>query len=208
MILTTGLTYSYGETKMVFPDLLIDQGNHLLLHGESGCGKTTLLHLMGGLLKVQQGTIEVGGTKINSLPEMKLDTFRGKHIGYVFQKNHLISALSVFQNLLMVPFLSGLATDANWIIQVLEKLGLQEKKNARIGELSHGQAQRVAIARALLNKPSVIFADEPTSALDDKNCGRVIELLLEVAEWNKSILVIASHDQRLKSRIQNQAQLG
>jgi ABC-type lipoprotein export system ATPase subunit len=205
MIDVSGLNYSYPTgRRMIFNDFSVQQGEHWLLLGESGSGKTTLLHLLGGLLKSQAGKVSVNGTDITTLSESELDRFRGQHYGFIFQKNHLIQSLSVKKNLLMAPFLAGLAQDEGRVEIVLNQLGLTEIKNARINELSFGQAQRVAIARAVINKPSLILADEPTSALDDKNCERVIHLLLNVASQSNSTLVIATHDQRLKSKIKQQ----
>lgn len=208
MIKTTSLSYSYNpEKKIQFSDLIIQTGQQFLLLGESGSGKTTLLHLLGGLLKSQQGTIEVNNTDITKLTESGLDRFRGQHYGFIFQRNHLINALSVERNLLMAPFLAGLTQDLSRVEEVLSQLGISEKRKSRIQDLSLGQAQRVAIARAVLNKPSVILADEPTSALDDKNCDRVSDLLLAVAGQNKATLIIATHDQRLKNKVKNLIQL-
>jgi len=208
MIKTNSLFYSYAaEKKMQFSDLTIQTGEQFLLLGESGSGKTTLLHLLGGLLRSQHGSIEVNGTDITKLTESGLDRFRGQHYGFIFQRNHLISALSVEKNLLMAPFLAGLKQDNHRVEEVLTHLGIADKKRNRIQDLSLGQAQRVAIARAVLNKPSVILADEPTSALDDKNCDRVSDLLLSVADQNNATLIIATHDQRLKSKVKNLIQL-
>lgn len=208
MIKTGSLSYSYGtEKKIQFSDLTIQTGAQFLLLGESGSGKTTLLHLLGGLLRSQVGSIEVNGTDITKLSESGLDRFRGQHYGFIFQRNHLISALTVEKNLLMAPFLAGLTQDHARVDEVLSQLGIAEKKRSRIQDLSLGQAQRVAIARAVLNKPSVILADEPTSALDDKNCDRVSDLLLSVAGQNKATLIIATHDQRLKNKVKNLIQL-
>ena len=204
MIKTASLSYSYNaEKKIQFSDLTIQTGEQFLLLGESGSGKTTLLHLLGGLLKSQQGSIEVNGTDITKLSESGLDRFRGQHYGFIFQRNHLITALSVERNLLMAPFLAGIKQDLGRVQEVLSQLGIAEKRRSRIHDLSLGQAQRVAIARAVLNKPSVILADEPTSALDDKNCDRVSDLLLSLADKNKATLIIATHDQRLKDKVKN-----
>ena len=208
MITTRGLSYSYSNQKKIsFKDFTIRQGEHWLLLGESGSGKTTLLHLLGGLLRTLQGEIVVNDTSVTQLSESALDRFRGQHIGFVFQKNHLITALSVKNNLLIAPFLAGMNQDEKRVDEVLGQLALIEKKNSKIKTLSQGQAQRVAIARAVINRPSVILADEPTSALDDKNCERVIDLLLEASTQNNATLVVATHDQRLKSKIRNQIQL-
>lgn len=205
MIEVRGLSYGYSIGKRIkFDDFEISKGAQWLLLGESGSGKTTLLHLMSGLLTSQQGKIIIQGTDITQLSESKLDHFRGANMGFVFQKNHLISALTVRKNLLMAPFLAGLKQGEDRVDEVLKELALEEKKDSRINQLSQGQAQRVAIARAVLNKPTVIFADEPTSALDDRNCERVIKLLLNAAQSNHATLVVATHDQRLKSIIPNQ----
>lgn len=209
MIDVRDLSYGYASGKRIrFNDFQINKGSHWLLLGESGSGKTTLLHLLSGLLTSQQGKIIIDGTDITQLSESRLDHFRGANMGFVFQKNHLISALTVKRNLLMAPFLAGLTQDDNNVMEVLRELGLEEKANSRVSELSQGQAQRVAIGRAIVNKPSIIFADEPTSALDDKNCEAVIKLLLSTAQANKSTLVVATHDQRLKSVISNQLTVG
>lgn len=208
MIRTRSLSYTYhSEKEIAFGDLNIAGGDQFLLLGESGSGKTTLLHLLGGLLKSQQGTIEVNGTSISNLNERELDRFRGKHYGFIFQRNHLLGALTIEQNLLLAPYLAGLAQDKSRVEEVLVQLGIADQKKKRIQELSLGQAQRVAIARAVLNKPSVILADEPTSALDDRSCDRVSELLISVAQQNRATLIIATHDQRLKNRIHNLIQL-
>lgn len=208
MIRTSSLSYQYlSEKEISFRDLNMESGSQFLLLGESGSGKTTLLHLLGGLLKVQKGTIQVNGTEISALPETALDHFRGKHYGFIFQRNHLLAALTVEQNLLMAPYLAEVTPDKHRVEEVLLQLGIADQKKKRIQELSLGQAQRVAIARAVLNKPSVILADEPTSALDDKNCDRVSELLVSVAQQNQATLIIATHDQRLKNRIHNLIQL-
>lgn len=118
-----------------------------------------------------------------------------------------MAALSVEENLLMAPYLAGKRQDRHRVREVLEKLGLAEKRHSKIKELSQGQAQRVAIARALMNKPSLLLADEPTSALDDSNCDRVIELLLNAVKETNTTVLVATHDQRLKSHIQNRIEL-
>lgn len=208
MIRVSNVRYSYEPGKIIrFPDFSVDKNSQCLLLGESGSGKTTLLHLLGGLLRSQQGTIVVNNVDITQLSESSLDKFRGKHTGFIFQKNHLITALTVKKNLLMAPFLAGLPQDVSRVQVALNELGIDDKINARVQQLSQGQAQRVAIARAILNKPDIIFADEPTSALDDKNCERVIELLQNVARQHQSTLIIATHDQRLKNKIPKQVLL-
>lgn len=209
MISVKALTYRYGSGKtLAFPDFRVEKGRSCLLSGNSGSGKTTLLHLMGGLLKIQKGRIHVGELELSGISDAQADKFRGRHIGFIFQRNHLISALSVKKNLLMAPFLAGLPQDEGRVEEVLAQLGLWEKKNAMVRELSQGQSQRVAIGRAILNKPSIILADEPTSALDDVNCERVIRLLINVSQQNQCTLLVATHDQRLRNVISRQVDIG
>jgi len=157
--------------------------------------------LLGGLLRSRVGIVKVSDIELSGLSETGLDRFRGKHLGFIFQKNHLISALNVQQNLLLADNNPSRATE------LLSSLNLKDLKTKKITALSHGQAQRVAIARALMNKPEVILADEPTSALDDKNCEAVIDLLAGVAKENQCTLIIATHDSRLKSKFHRQIQL-
>lgn len=205
MITVSNLKFSYGPDRSIsFPSFHLAKGEHCLLLGESGSGKTTLLHLLGGLLRGYSGNLQLAETELASLSENELDTFRGKHMGFIFQKHHLISALSVEKNVMMSPYLAGTVIDKNHAHQVLTELGLGEKIHSSIKEISQGQAQRVAIARAVVNHPAMILADEPTSSLDDKNCERVISLLLDVATRNGSTLVVATHDQRLKDKINKQ----
>ena len=208
MIAATDLSYSYNKvTTIRFPDFSIGKGEHCLLLGESGSGKTTLLHLTGGLLRGYTGRLSVEGTELSTPSNFAMDKFRGKKIGFIFQKNHLVQALNVEKNILLAPYLAGLQVSEDRIQQVLFGMGLTEKRRSRVNELSQGQAQRVAIARAVLNHPPIILADEPTSALDDRNCERVIGLLLEVAEKNDATLVIATHDHRLKAKVNKHVQL-
>jgi putative ABC transport system ATP-binding protein len=209
MIAVRNLSYSYSSQSLkakeiIFPDFQVERGEQFLLLGESGSGKTTLLHLLGGLLRPQKGKVMIDKVEINQLSELELDHFRGSRVGFIFQKNHLITSLSVKNNLLMAPFLAGEKQDTDRVEGVLKQLGLFEKRNTKVHELSQGQAQRVAIARAIINRPALILADEPTSSLDDTNCAKVMELLHQLAIENNAALIIATHDQRLKDKIRKQ----
>jgi ABC-type lipoprotein export system ATPase subunit len=205
MINVTNLSFAYtSERSISFPAIQLAQGEHGLLLGESGSGKTTLLHLLGGLLRGYSGSLQIANTELASLSESQLDTFRGKNLGFIFQRNHLISALSVEKNIILSPYLAGIQVDYTHAGEVLTTLGLSEKAKSSVTQISQGQAQRVAIARAVMNHPAVILADEPTSALDDTSCDRVISLLLDVATKNNATLLVATHDQRLKDKIKKQ----
>lgn len=205
VISVSQLTYAFdGGPTLRFPDFVVERGEQALLLGQSGSGKTTLLHLVGGLRRNYHGSVSINGVDLTPLSSAALDHFRGKHIGFVFQRHHLIPALSVADNLRMAPYLAGLPMNDQRIDQVLDRLGLAGISKQRTHRISQGQAQRVAIARAVLNRPAVIFADEPTSSLDDIHCHRVIDLLLEAASENSSALVVATHDRRLMDRMNKQ----
>lgn len=208
MIEFEGVSFSYDQNaQFKFKDLKLEQGSHWLILGASGSGKTTLLHLLSGLLRPQSGNIKISGKDIAKINEAELDKFRGKEIGLVFQKAHLVSVLSVKDNLALAQYLAGLPQDSGRIKEVLAELQLEGKINSKPHQLSQGEQQRVTIARAVLNKPSVIFADEPTSALDDVNTEKVMNLLENQAKKYNATLVIVTHDQRLKGRISNQIKL-
>lgn len=208
MVVVKNLSYSYsGSDILNFPDFTIEQSNHALLLGRSGSGKTTLLHIIGGLLRGYKGSVQVNGTELSGLTETELDRLRGTKLGFVFQRNHLINALTVEKNIIMAPYLAELPVNLSRVTEVLKCLGLEDKKYSRVTELSQGQAQRVAIARAVVNNPTVILADEPTSALDDTSCAQVIDLLINQANAHGATLLVATHDQRLKDKIKNQIRL-
>lgn len=190
--------YATGH-HLVFKDWQIERGAQCLILGSSGSGKTTLLHILTGLLKPSTGTVNIDGTSIYNLKGNALDTFRGKNIGIVFQKAHLLKSLTVTENLLIAQSLANQREDRKHCMQVLKNLGLYAKDKSYPHELSQGQMQRVAIARALINRPKIIVADEPTSSLDDKNTETVIDLLKEQAQLYHATLIISTHDKRVKN---------
>ena len=208
MLKTTSLKYKYPNGESFdFPDFECKEKEQLLVLGSSGVGKSTLLHLLGGLLTTKKGSIMLAGQDMTKLSKKGLDQFRGTNIGIIFQKNHFISSLSVLDNLLMSQYFSGGKEDVNKCKSLLDRLNIGDKAKKSINTLSEGQKQRVAIARALANSPKLILADEPTSALDDDNCKEVISLLEEQAELAGAALVIVTHDARLKDIIPNQITL-
>lgn len=205
MIQTTNLQFQYNaDQRFQFPDMTCEQGSHWLILGQSGCGKTTLLHLLGGLRRPNSGKIIVQNEDLSSMSGDALDHFRGQHIGIIFQQSHLIKALTVEENLLTAQYLAGETQNKDKIRAILTKLNLGDKLDARPQNLSLGEQQRVAIARALINDPVLILADEPTSSLDDKNCKEVVELLLEQSRNFNATLLIVTHDGRLKELFENQ----
>ncbi|MDF9800834.1 ABC-type lipoprotein export system ATPase subunit [Catalinimonas alkaloidigena] len=203
MFSTASLKFAYHTAPPFhFPDIRLVDGEHLLILGESGIGKTTMLHLMAGILKAQSGAIEVDGTNICTLSSQKLDRYRGQHIGLIFQRPHFIHALSLQENLSLIQHLGGVSKDSKRIKHVLDRLGIGHKLHQKPHQLSQGEQQRAAIAMAIVNQPSLILADEPTSSLDDKNCFKVAALLKEQATATGAHLIIITHDQRLKTLFQ------
>ncbi|MEM9999205.1 MAG: ATP-binding cassette domain-containing protein, partial [Bacteroidota bacterium] len=160
-----------------------------------------------GLLKPDRGTVSVAGQDLYELSEGQRDVFRGKHIGIVFQQLHLVSALSVLQNLLLAPSMAGLSPDRARARTLLDALGIADKAKAYPDELSQGQRQRVALARALMNQPGLLIADEPTSALDDGNAEAVADLLLDTANREGVTLLVATHDARIADRFEHRLEL-
>ena len=209
MFAIQNLTHAYaGREVLRVDEWRAEQGAQWLMLGPSGSGKSTLLHVLAGILRPASGQAVVAEQDLGALSEAALDRFRGKHIGIVLQRLHLIDSLSVLNNLLLAQYMAGAKQDAARVREVLASLDLADKASAMPHELSHGQAQRVAVARAVVNKPKLLLADEPTSNLDDVRCVQVLDLLLDQARACGATLVIATHDQRIKSRVANHYALG
>ena len=208
MISTKNIRFSYGKgTDFSFPDIATSRGESLLITGGSGKGKTTLLHLLGGLQRPQQGEILIEDTNIAALSEKKLDTFRGKNIGLVLQQSYFVASLNVLENVVLASWLATGKQAMQKAKELLAQLGLTEHLHKLPSQLSIGQQQRVSIALALINEPKLLLADEPTSSLDDENAFKVADMLDSLAKQYGTALVIVTHDQRLKDRFLNQISL-
>ncbi|MFP9118285.1 ABC transporter ATP-binding protein [Flavobacterium sp. RNTU_13] len=208
MISTRNLRFTYGKgTDFSFPDITAIPAETLLITGGSGRGKTTLLHLLGGLLRPQQGEVIIGDTNIAALSEKQLDHFRGKNIGIVLQQSYFVAALSVLDNVVLASWLATGKEAKDKAVTLLTDLGLKEQLHKLPSQLSIGQQQRVSVARALINSPKLLLADEPTSSLDDENAYIVADLLSSLAKQHGTSLIIVTHDQRLKDRFTNQIAL-
>jgi putative ABC transport system ATP-binding protein len=203
------LIHAYdGKQVLRVPEWQVEQGAHWLVLGPSGSGKTTLLHILAGILRPTAGSATVAGKDLSALKPAELDRFRGQHIGLVLQRLHLIGSLSVMSNLLLAQYLSRLPQDRERVRDALASLDLGDKADALPHELSFGQAQRVAVARAMVNRPQLLLADEPTSNLDDARCLQALDLLQGQARACNATLVIATHDQRIRSRVPQHFELG
>ncbi|CAG5074299.1 Lipoprotein-releasing system ATP-binding protein LolD [Dyadobacter sp. CECT 9623] len=205
MITSHNLKFSYSaQKKFQFPDISCGDRETLLILGQSGKGKTTLLHLLALLLQPESGEVIIGGRSIKHLSHEQIALIRAKTIGIVYQRAHFVSALSVIDNMLLSNFLAEKDQDRKRAIYLANELGFAEHLSKKTSQLSQGEQQRVSIARALMNDPNVILADEPTSSLDDLNCQRVIDLLKTQSASIGASLVVVTHDQRLKSEFSNQ----
>ncbi len=201
MIETRALMYGYGAaergTVLHFPDLLLNQGERLILQGNSGSGKSTWLSLVAGLRRASAGHIVVAGQDLGRLSGPQRDAWRARQVGFLPQQLHLSHALSVKGNMALAYFAAGVAVDPTAIEQALAQLGVAALAERKPQTLSGGQAQRVALARAVLMRPQVLLADEPTASLDDASAADALKLLTSTADRCGATLVIATHDARV-----------
>lgn len=208
MIQSKNVTFTYNETtSFEFPDVNCEVSDALLITGVSGKGKTTLLHLLGGLLRPNSGSIAIQQTNIANLSEKELDQFRGKNIGLVLQQSHFVASLDVLENVVLASWLATGKKATEKAKSLLKQLGLEDQMYKLPSNLSVGQQQRVSIARALINEPKLLLADEPTSSLDDENAFKVADLLAKLSKEYNAALIIVTHDQRLKDKFSNQLNL-
>jgi len=206
MLKATGLKYRYQYGKTIhFPEIEIERGQRLLISGFSGCGKTTLLSLIAGTLKLQDGDITFDKHEYSKMSSILLDKFRADHIGYIFQTLNLIPFLSVSENIALgIKFSSTRKSKVNDLSQelarLLSSLGLEKEiLNTPIDRLSVGQQQRAAVARALLGMPDLILADEPTSALDNDTTKKFLREVMNTFNPSHQAIIMVSHDLSIAS---------
>jgi lipoprotein-releasing system ATP-binding protein len=180
-------------------DLQVDAGEMLAIVGASGVGKSTLLHLLGGLDRADRGSIVVAGVDLTSLPDDRVVAFRNRHVGFVFQFHHLLPEFSALENAEMPMRIARMPmADARpRADEFLRRVGLGDRLTHRPGMLSGGEQQRVAVARALVMRPSVLLADEPTGDLDEATADSLHQLLREMHRDFGLTSVIATHNPRL-----------
>ncbi len=171
-------------------DFSVESGEFVSIVGSSGSGKSTLLHLLGGLDRPTSGSVEINGKAIYTMKDDELTIFRRRNIGFVFQSYNLVPVLNVEENILLPIELDGNKPDLAYVEQVIEVLGLTEKRLNMPNQLSGGQQQRVAIARAMAMKPEVLLFDEATSALDPEMTGEVIKVMRQLSEEGMTMMVV------------------
>ena len=177
--------------------LSVKQGEFVAVVGTSGSGKSTLLHMLGGLDRPTAGKVFVEGKDIFSLKDDALCIFRRRKIGFVFQSYNLVPVLNAEENITLPIELDGNRIDRNFIREIVEILGLEQKLNSLPGELSGGQQQRVAIARALATKPAIILADEPTGNLDSATSQDVLSLMKVTGDQFGQTIVMITHNEEI-----------
>ena len=198
MLISENISFSIDWQKL-FSDInfKIETGKDLLITGPSGIGKTTLLSILSGLQKPTHGNVLYNDINLYNLAENKIDEFRGKQLGIIFQNFNLINTFTIKQNLQLVNTALN-KKDNNHIYELLKRVGLADKSHIKVSNLSIGEKQRVAVARAFIGKPKWIFCDEPTSSLDDKNTAIIINLIKEESLRYKASLVLITHDKRIQ----------
>ncbi|MFR7589941.1 MAG: ABC transporter ATP-binding protein [Longibaculum sp.] len=195
-------TYGFADNKVdAISDLSIEieEGSFVAVIGRSGSGKSTLLHVLAGLVKPNTGKVYLEGQSLYDLNDDTLTRLRRRRMGFVFQFFNLISTQNVIENIVLPIHLDNGEVDNEYIDEIIDLLGLREKKTAFIHELSGGQQQRVAIARALASKPAIIFADEPTGNLDAKSSQEVVDLLKIAQRKYHETVIMVTHDELIAS---------
>lgn len=197
-------TYGEGEAKvdaLKHVSFFLHKGEFAAVVGESGSGKSTLLNCIGALDEPTGGKILIDGQNLFGMGEEERTVFRRRNIGFIFQSFHLIPELNVEQNIIFPLLLDYKKPDFGQVDQILEVLGLQDRRRHLPGQLSGGQQQRVAIGRALITKPKLILADEPTGNLDRKNSRDVMELLTKASRQYQQTILMITHNPNLISSV-------
>lgn len=193
-------TYGQGEAAVHAlrgATFTVPKGEFVAVVGESGSGKSTLLNLIGGLDTPTEGKVRIDGKDIFAMKDRSLTVFRRRNIGFVFQSFNLIPELTVEQNILFPVLLDYQTPDRAYLEELLEVLGLAERRHHLPGQLSGGQQQRAAIGRALITRPALILADEPTGNLDTRNSGEVIALLKKASRTYEQTIVMITHSRTI-----------
>jgi putative ABC transport system ATP-binding protein len=201
VVAARGLVRRYGEGDTAVEalggvSLDVATGGLTAVMGPSGSGKSTLMHILAGLDRPTEGTVEIAGENITRMGDNELTKLRRRHIGFVFQFFNLLPMLSAEENVVLPLSIAGEKPDKAWLEQLLGDVGLQERRKHRPSELSGGQQQRVAVARALVTRPTVLFADEPTGNLDSTTGLEILRLLRESVDERGQTIVMVTHDSR------------
>ncbi len=194
------ITKSYGDLKVLKGiDISIEKGEIVSIVGASGAGKSTLLHILGTLDRADSGKLTIKGKNVNNLSSSQMARFRNKNIGFVFQFHNLLPEFSALENI-CIPGYIGKRKPAEVeakAVELLEILGMADRRNNKPSELSGGEQQRASVARALINDPEIVFADEPSGNLDSRNAHELHELFLKLRKELNQTFVIVTHNEHL-----------
>ena len=204
IVSATDVTRRYGEGDAAVDALrgvTIDfpTGAYTAIMGPSGSGKSTLMHILAGLDRPTAGSVVIDGKEITSMDDRALTQLRRDRVGFIFQFFNLVPVLNAEENMLLPLSIAGRKAEQAWIDQLMETVGIADRRSHRPAELSGGQQQRVAVARALASKPAVIFADEPTGNLDSKTSDEVLQLLRKAVDEFGQTVVMVTHDEQAAS---------
>ena len=193
------VTRRYGEGDTAVDALRgvtleVAPGRLTAIMGQSGSGKSTLMHILAALDIPTSGYVTLAGTKLGNLSDTEITKLRRQHIGFIFQFFNLLPMLTAEENIMLPLSIAGESPDKAEFEELLDRVGLKDRRSHRPSELSGGQQQRVAVARALVSKPTVVFADEPTGNLDSKTSDEILRLLQEAVENYKQTMVMVTHD--------------
>lgn len=190
-------SYRQGDGSILeildIPSFSIDDGEQVILVGRSGGGKTTLLHCIAGISRIDSGEIKIDGLSVSRLPEAGMDRFRAEKLGYVFQTFNLLPGFTALENVMLGMTFARGKQDRSRARDLLEKVGLGHRLDHKPAKMSVGEQQRVAVARALANRPSLLLADEPTANIDPANQQKIIDLIRESCLEEKIALLMVTH---------------
>ena len=192
--------YGSGDTCVKALDQIsfsVEAGEFLSIAGPSGSGKSTLLHILGGVDKPTEGKVLIGKTDIYGLSEDKLAIFRRRQVGLIYQFYNLLPVLNVDENIVLPHLLDGRKLDQERLDQIVESMGLSDRRRNLPGQLSGGQQQRVSIGRALYNRPAIVLADEPTGNLDSQSSQDVMDLLCKASRHYQQTVLMITHNRNL-----------
>jgi len=175
-------------------DIAFDQGSFTAIMGPSGSGKSTLLHILAGLDQPTEGWVEIDGVRLDELDDRALTLLRRRAVGFIFQAYNLLPVLTAEGNITLPLRIGGRKPDPEWLSQLIDAVGLAERRHHRPAEMSGGQQQRVAVARALITRPAVVFGDEPTGNLDSVSSREVLELMRRAVDELGQTIVMVTHD--------------